>query len=98
MFWACRHQEVLWLSIGQTVQKGVEFIDVVFSKSNTPDSTVTTRSLIDITAALDTVDIVEDDVAQRRGEFGGSGRSTFISQPPRDGRLLLFLYVVRRSS
>lgn len=73
MFLTCWNPEVLFLSCRETLQNGVEAINIVSSKSSSFDSTASVRSLIDIAMASDTFAFVEDCVGRRRGNFGGDG-------------------------
>lgn len=90
--------EVLWLPFRQAFPNGIESIDVVSSRSNSPDPIAVTKSLIDIAVVLHTIALVEVNVSRRGGELDGDGCLTFNTRRPRDCRFQLFLYAVRRSS
>lgn len=98
MFLLSWHLVVLWLSFRETVQSGVESLDVVSSQSTPQDLTSTKRSLIYTDVALDAFVLVGDVVARQHRELGGGGYLTFITLRPSDGLFRLFLYVFRRSS
>lgn len=55
IIFTCSHLELLCLSLRQALQNEVESIDVVASKSDHRNSTVWTRSLVEIAVALDSL-------------------------------------------
>lgn len=98
MFLTSWNLEVLQLSFRQTLQNVAESIEVVPSKSNSPDSTGTMRSLIDIAMVMDALVFGIDEATRRHGEPDGDGSLKFGMRRSSGGWFLLGLYVVLWSS
>lgn len=91
----CWHVEVLWSSLGQTLQNRLESTDVVLPKTSSSDSSAAKKSLTGIAVALNILIFAKGKAVWWRISTGGHGRSTLITGRARDSRLGLFLYVVR---
>lgn len=81
----------LWLSLRQARQNGVESIEVVSSKSNVPDSTAVTTSLMAMAVSTSYSSVNVDRFESPPGNPASDGCSIFITRRPRDRRPLVAL-------
>lgn len=89
MFFIVLHLVVLSFSLRQTRQNSVEYIQIVSTKSKSPNLKAASTSLMDMAVSVTCSSLYDERFARRPTDFAGEGCSMFIDRHHEDSVLCL---------